>query len=106
MADRATGGGTPPARRGFGGEARLPRGRLPGCFLSGAILAAPFLALLYGPSAGLAAAAVGLAATAVLANDAAPGADPTIARRLRLAARFNAALALACLAVLAARLLG
>jgi hypothetical protein len=83
------------------------RARLAGCLLAGAILAAPFLALLYDPTAGLAVMALALGATALLAFDAGRrSAGDGARRRLRVAAGVNAALAAACVAAAVARLLG
>ncbi len=73
------------------------RARFAGCILSAAILAAPFLALLYAPAAGLAVMALALGLLAFLATDAAGRADPAFRGRLRLAARLNLLLATACL---------
>ncbi len=73
------------------------RARLAGCFLSAAMLAAPFLALLYDPAAGLAVMAIALGMLAFLATDATGRADPAFRGRLRLAARLNLLLATACL---------
>ena len=85
--------------RGPAALATLPasRARMIGCVLSGAILAAPFLALLYAPAAGLAIMAVALGMLAFLATDAVGRADPAMRGRLRLAARLNLLLATACL---------
>jgi hypothetical protein len=82
------------------------RARLAGCLLGGAILAAPFLALLYDPTAGLAVMAVALGATALLAAGAArrPEVDRERRRRLRLAVGVNAILAAVCGLALVARL--
>lgn len=66
--------------------------------------AAPFLALLYGPTAGLTVATAALAATIALTLDAARTVPRPSRRRLLVAAAVNAALALACLVVLLARL--
>lgn len=90
------------ARARGGGPASDPD-RAVGCLLGLAILAAPFLAVLYDLDAGLAVMAVALGAAASLALQALPATDPTLARRLRLAAAVNATLAVACLAVLALR---
>lgn len=90
---------------GRAGSGRPPvdRARLVGCLFGGAMAAAPLLALLYGPSAGLVVAAVSLAATAGLTADAAKAVPAATRRRVLVVAAVNAALALACLAVLVAR---
>jgi hypothetical protein len=75
-------------------------------FLALAIVAAPFLALLYCPEAGLIVMALALAAATLLLCDALPAAVPGARRWLRLAIGVNLALAAACLvlaAVLAMR---
>jgi len=82
------------------GRPPVDRTRLAGCLFGGAMAAAPFLALLYGPTAGLAVATAALAATAALSADAARAAPPAAGRRLRVAAAVNGALAMACLAAL------
>jgi VIT1/CCC1 family predicted Fe2+/Mn2+ transporter len=69
-----------------------------------AMVAAPFLALLYDLTAGLAVLTVALAATAYLAIDAAREAEPILRRRLRILGGVNAALGLIALGLLAARL--
>lgn len=84
---------------------RWPSGRAEraGCALAGAMVAAPFLALLYGPDAGLAVAVAALVTTAWLAHDAARRQPETDRRRFVLAAGVNAAFALVLGAVLIAR---
>ena len=82
----------------------MDRAHLTGCLLSGAIVAAPFLALLYDAAAGLAVMTVALGATAYLAGDAARGVIEPTRRRLLTAATVNALLAAACVAALIARL--
>ncbi len=69
-----------------------------------AMVAAPFLALLYDLTAGLAVLTVALAATAYLAIDSAREAEPVLRRRLRILGGVNAALGLIALGLLAARL--
>lgn len=66
--------------------------------------AAPFLAFLYGPTPGLAVAALALTATAALAVEGARAALPAARRRLLIAAAVNGALAVGCLGALVARL--
>lgn len=93
--------------RGIGGGSEAirasDRARVVGCAFTAAMVAAPFLALLYGPTAGLAIAAVALSATAFLAADATRVAPAEARRRLIVAAVLNGGLALACLAVLTIR---
>ena len=72
------------------------RARQVGCVLSGAMVAAPFLALLYHPAAGLTVMALALGTLTGLAMDAARHAEPAARRRLRLVAAINALLGLAC----------
>jgi hypothetical protein len=76
--------------------------RLIGCGFGGAMVVAPFLALLYDFSAGLAVMAFALGATAYLAVDAARTAEPAVRRRLRGFAAVNAALGMGCFAALLA----
>jgi hypothetical protein len=96
-----------------GGEAAGPtrreldpaaRRRAIGCLFAGAMVGAPFLALLYDLAAGLAVMAVALGATAYLAADAARGARPEVRRRLVVFAVVNGALAAICLWGLLARI--
>jgi uncharacterized membrane protein YdjX (TVP38/TMEM64 family) len=70
----------------------------------GAMLAAPFLALLYGPAAGLVVSTLALAATAYLAFDAAREAEHADRRRLRAAGAINVLLAAICAAAFVALL--
>ena len=82
------------------------RERLLGCGLALAIVAAPFLALLYNLDAALAMTALALAATAALAAHAARSGtgDPALRPRLLTAAALNALLALVCVVALIVRL--
>ena len=106
--------GAPETRRGHGqlvepapvDAAPVARGpaRLAGCVFVGAILAAPFLALLFDPTAGLLVMTLALAATAFLAGDAARAATAPTRRRLSVLVVVNGALALGCVAVLLLRL--
>jgi len=66
---------------------------------------APFLALIYGWTAGLVVMTFSLAATTYLAFDAYHTASPDLQPRLRLLVAVNAALSIACLAVLLVRVL-
>ena len=84
---------------------KVGRGPVVGCVLGGAMVAAPFLALLYGVEAGLAVMAVALGATAWGAAQVARGAVAPVRRRLVLAAVVNGALALGCAGALVARLM-
>ena len=88
-------------RRGLG---EVERARLVGCVLGGAILVAPFLALLYGAAAGLAATALALGVIAAFAGGVARGAPAPVRRRLVAVAAVNGALAVACAVALAAGL--
>ena len=74
--------------------------RLTGCVFAGAILVAPFLALLFDPVAGLLVMTLALAATAFLAGDAARAATAPARRRLLVLAAVNGVLALGCVAAL------
>lgn len=82
------------------------RERLLGCGLVLAVVAAPFLALLYDLNAGLAVTSLALGATAVLTAQAARfgAGGPAVRPRLLAAAALNALLALACLVILVVRL--
>jgi hypothetical protein len=75
-----------------------------GCGFGGAMVAAPFLALLFDLAAGLAVMAIALGATAWLALDAARGAEPAMRWRLRIVASANGVLMAACLIVAAIEL--
>lgn len=75
-----------------------------GCLLGLAILAAPFLAVLYDVDAGLAVMAIALGAGAYLARLAMPAVEPGLRRQLGVAAVVNLALAVACAAALVLRL--
>ena len=81
------------------------RERLLGCGLALAIVAAPFLALLYDLNAGLAVSALALGATAAFAVQiAGSGAtSPALRSRLLTAAALNVLLSLACLVILGFR---
>ena len=68
-----------------------------------AILAAPFLALLYGLDAGLAVMALALIAVALLAVLTGQNAEPDLRQRLFVVGAVLAVLALACLLLLLAR---
>lgn len=100
MAESPGRGGGPPVR----GRPMPAGSRIGGCVLAGAIAAAPFLALLYGATAGLAVAALALLATAFLAAEAARAVGGSVRGRLVAAAAINGLLALVCLVALAVRL--
>lgn len=70
------------------------------------MIAAPFLALIYDLSAGLAVLAVALIATAVVTIDASRVAEPPLRRRLLVLAGVNGGMGLIAAGLLAARLLG
>lgn len=98
------------ARRAPGGRrvviphASRPTPRaLVGCGFGGAMVVAPFLALLFDVAAGLAVMAVGLGATAYLAEDAGRTAEVGVRRKLRWFAVVNGVLAGVCLVVLVVR---
>jgi hypothetical protein len=81
------------------------RFRLIGCLFSSAVVAAPFVGLLYGMEVGLAVLVAALGATACLAVDASRQADAAQRRRLRFLGGMNAILAVIALAFIAVRLL-
>jgi hypothetical protein len=70
-----------------------------------AMVAAPFLALIYDLTTGLAVMTAALAATAYVSLDASRVAEPPLRQRLRVLAAVNAVLGLIALGLLAARLL-
>jgi hypothetical protein len=88
------------AGNGDGPDQRPP---LLGYGLGLAILAAPFLALLYGLDAGLLVMALALSAVGALAVLAGRSAEPDLRHRLVVVAAVNAVLAFACLVLLLAR---
>jgi hypothetical protein len=75
--------------------------RMIGCGFGGAMVVAPFLALLFDVAAALAVMAAGLGATAYLAEDAGQTADEGVRKRLRWFAVVNGVLAGVCLVMLA-----
>jgi len=87
-----------------GGLEELERARVAGCLLGGAIVVAPFLALLYDVGAGLAVMAVALGATAWGAVQGARLAARPLRRRLFAAAAVNGVLAVGCVVALVVRL--
>ncbi len=93
------------ARHAEGAADGAPGGRPPpvGLLLGLAILAAPFLALLYGLDVGLFVMALALAAVGLLAVLTARDAEPDLRQRLLVVAAVNAVLAVACLVLLLAR---
>ena len=78
--------------------------RMVGCLFVAAMVAAPFLALLYGFTLALIVMVCALAATSYLALDAAKTAPGALRHRFRIVAAINGALGLAGILVLAARL--
>jgi hypothetical protein len=76
-----------------------------GCLFAGAMIAAPFLALTYGLTEGLAVMVAALAATAYLAWDAARAAPDEVRRRLNVVAMVNGTLAAGGLIVVVIRVL-
>jgi hypothetical protein len=75
-----------------------------GCVFGVGLLAAPFLAALYGLNAGLAVMTLALATTTAFGVYAARTAPPDLRRRLLPIVVVNAVLAVACLVALAVRL--
>lgn len=75
-----------------------------GCVPAAAIVAAPFLALGFGPEAGLGAATIALATVSLLGLEIARHARPEVASRLRWLVGLNLMLAVTCAATLAWRL--
>jgi hypothetical protein len=71
-----------------------------------AMVIAPFLALIYGLTAGLAVLTLALGTTTYVTFDASCDAPPDLRQRLRLLAAINAVLGLIALGLLVARLLG
>lgn len=71
-----------------------------------AMVAAPFIALLYDINAGLAVLTLALLATAFAAHDASQAATPEMARRLRVLAGVNGVLGLIAAGMLLSRLGG
>jgi hypothetical protein len=66
-------------------------------FLAAAVLAAPFIALLFRTEAGLIVMAVALGAGSFLLADALQGTPQQVHRRLRLGITVNLALGAACM---------
>ncbi|MFL5758553.1 MAG: hypothetical protein ACJ789_02375 [Thermomicrobiales bacterium] len=75
-----------------------------GCLFAGAMVVAPFIALLYDLNAGLLLMAFGLLATAFLAYDAMSAAHPAVRVRLRTVVIVNLALAALLLVVVVVRI--
>lgn len=73
---------------------------------AGAMVAAPFLALLYDVTAGLGVLAGALGVTSYLAFDAAKVAEPALRQRLLLLASLNAVLTLLAAGIVVYRLIG
>jgi hypothetical protein len=73
--------------------------RLRATVLAAAILAAPFIALLFRTEVGLFVMAVALGAGSYLLAGALPGAPEQVHRWLRLAIGINLALATACIGI-------
>ena len=84
---------------------RGERPPLAGCVFAAAVVAAPFLATLYGLTAGLAMMTLALTTTTAFGAHAARGASPEIRRRLLPIVAVNGVLALVCLGVLVGRLI-
>ncbi len=79
--------------------------RAVGCLFAGAMVAAPFIALLYDINAGLIVMALGLIATAYLAFDSMKTAHPAVRARLRIVVMVNLALAAFLLIVVVVRVM-
>ena len=85
----------------------IDRGARPsfaGCVFGAGVIAAPFLALLYGIEVGLGVMAVALATVSVFGVYATQHAPPDLRRRLLPAIVLNGVLAVVCLLVLLWRL--
>jgi len=67
--------------------------RAMGCLFAGAMVIAPFIALLYDVNAGLIVMALGLLATAYLSYDSMKTAEPPLRDRLRTVVIINLVLA-------------
>jgi hypothetical protein len=74
-----------------------------GCFFAGAMVVAPFIALLYDVDAGLIVMAFGLLATAYLCYDTMKTAEPPLRDRLRTVVIINLALAAVLVTVVVVR---
>ncbi|MBA2518116.1 MAG: hypothetical protein H0V24_00465 [Chloroflexia bacterium] len=81
------------------------RGRIVPYVFAGAMVVAPFLALLYDVTAGLGVLAGALGLTAYVALDATKAAGPPIRQRLLVMAYLNAALAIVAAILFALRLI-
>jgi uncharacterized membrane protein len=75
-----------------------------GCFFAGAMVIAPFIALLYDVNAGLIVMALGLLATAYLSFESMKTAEPQLRARLRTVVIINLALAAALVIFVIVRL--
>jgi hypothetical protein len=87
------------------GQRPIDRTKVIGVALAVAMVVAPFLALLYGWTAGLGVMALALAATSYLALAATPRLEPAHRGRVVAIAAINGALALVCVAALIDRLI-
>lgn len=85
-------------------DARLRRGI--GCGFVGAVVAAPFLAWVWGVEAAVSVMAIALAMTSYLAFDASRMTDPATARRLRLLGGVNGVLVVICVVAVIALVVG
>ncbi len=84
---------------------RGERPPLAGCIFAAGVVAAPFLASLYGLTAGLAVMTLALATTTAFGAHAAHTAPPEIRRRLLPIVVVNGVLVIVCLRVLVGRLI-
>lgn len=87
-----------------GGRGSLDPRKLAGYGFVAGMVAAPFLALVYGWNAGLGVMALALAATTYLVLDASRTADDDQKRRLQPLLITNAVLTLVCVVILVLRL--
>lgn len=83
-----------------------PTRRIVPFLFAAAMVAAPFIALLYDINAGLAVVTLALLATAYAAYDASQAAEPEMARRLMALAAINGVLGLMAAALLLVRVGG
>lgn len=77
---------------------KRPPGQIVTVVMAGAMIAAPFLALIYSAIAGLTVMAIALLTTVVLARGAVDAAPIPMRRWLHIAVAVNIVLAVACLA--------
>jgi hypothetical protein len=105
LAAGGTGGNIVKARTNPTGGGKLDPRQAAGYLFAGAMVAAPFLALLFGWNAGLAVLAFALAATTFLTLDALRRAPSELRPRLRWLAALNGVLTLFAVVILVVRML-